>query len=112
MGLGLASGPEPNPSCPQKLNFNANCMLRLSSSVDVILPAVGLPMFAFGNPNPGWLNRLNASHRNSMFDRPEIANFFDSDVSKFACPGPYRMPRPALPYVFGGGATNALVSNH
>jgi hypothetical protein len=31
--------------------------------VVVIRPALGFPTFWFGKPKPGWLNRLNASHR-------------------------------------------------
>jgi hypothetical protein len=54
----------------QKFSFSANCMLRLSAIVVVIRPAFGFPMLALGKPKAGWLNRLNASHRNSRFDRP------------------------------------------
>ena len=71
----------------QKFSFNANCMLRLSAIVVVIRPALTLPMFAFGKPKAGWLNRLNASHLNSRFVRPLIVNRFDSDVSKLMWPG-------------------------
>ena len=54
----------------QKFNFSENCIDRLSTTVDVIRPAVGESKFWFGKPKPGWLNRLNASHRNSTLVRP------------------------------------------
>ena len=57
-------------------------MLRLSTSVVVMRPALALPIAEFGNPNPGWLKRLNASQRNSTSLRPKSRNRFDSDVSK------------------------------
>ena len=37
-------------------SLRANWRMRLSPSVDVIRPAVGEPMFAFGKPNDGVLN--------------------------------------------------------
>ena len=55
--------------------FNANCMLRLSTTVDVMRPAFGLPMALFGNPKPGWLNRLNTSHRNLGDEVKKIDTF-------------------------------------
>src|SRR5919109_1101157 len=60
----------------QKLNFKENCIDRLSTSVDVIRPAVGESKFWFGKPKPGWLNRLKASHRNSTLLRPATAKRF------------------------------------
>jgi hypothetical protein len=65
------------------LNFNENCIDLLSTTVEVIRPAVGESKFWFGKPNPGWLKRLNASHLNSAFDRPATVKRFESDVSKF-----------------------------
>ena len=64
------SGHGTPPVRDQKFTFSANCMLRLSAIVVAIRPAFGLPMLAFGKPKAGWLNRLNASHRNSRFERP------------------------------------------
>ncbi len=78
---------DPHWLVDQKLTFNANCMLRLSTMVVVMRPAFGLPMFWFGKPKPGWLNRLKASHRNSRFERPRRVNRFDSDASKLMWPG-------------------------
>src|SRR5262245_32515153 len=74
-------------------------------------PAVGEPMFWFGKPNWGVLNRLKASARNCTDVRPLIGNRRVSDMSKVFTPGAYRMPRPELPYVLGGGAAKSLMSN-
>src|SRR3954471_6496883 len=75
-------------SARQKFSFNENCIERLSTDVEVMRPAVGESKFWLGKPKPGWLNRLNASHRTSALLCPIRAKRFESEVSKLTCPGP------------------------
>src|SRR5262249_10618949 len=79
--------------------FAANCIWRLLMSgwTVVIFPAVGEPMFAFGNPSCGVLKRLNASARSWSVTRSCSGKRLVSDMSTVFCPGAYRIPRPASP---------------
>src|SRR5687767_12326380 len=81
-------------------------------SIAEIVPTCALPICVFGLANCGWLSTLNASMRISVENRP-IFVFLISEASMLNCPGPRRMPRPALPYVpvLSEGGTKQEVSN-
>src|SRR5207245_1873926 len=90
----------------------ANCIWRLSPTVVVMRPAVGEPMLALGKPSCGVLSRLKASARSWRFRRWRRGMRLASDTSRVFVPGAYRIPRPASPYVLGGGATKSATLNH
>src|SRR5580692_12643506 len=72
---------------------------------------VDWPSVAFGNPNCGVLNMLNASARISRLVLSIRDIVRERPKSTLWNPGPVRMSRPELPNVYWAGVAKAEVSN-
>src|SRR5580698_8892595 len=71
-------------------------------------PKVDVPKTAAGLLNDGVLKTLNASTRNcSLACSVRSGKFLNREKSVVTNPGPFRMLRPALPYVNGVGGVKA-----
>src|SRR5215470_1969985 len=84
----------------------------MSVRVELIRPNVALVIPTDGSPQFGWLRKLNASARNSIYGRFEKWNSFDNEKSQFSIPGPIISLRPAVPNVPFGAREYAAVLNH
>ena len=82
---------------PQKFNFRPNCKSRMLVDVEVTFPKLALTNVALGEPQLGWLGRLNASKRNSSVRRSANLIALIVEKSQLITPGPIRVLRPALP---------------
>src|SRR5690242_1159184 len=79
----------------------------------VIFPKLVSFTFTFGlfSCHVGEFVSLNASARNSRFQRSVNRKLLNREASRFAKPGPLAALRPTLPKVFAAGAEKTLVSN-
>src|SRR2546425_1223276 len=90
--------------------FNPNCRMRGSSALPTT-PKLPVPKLWPGTLKLGWFAVLKLSQRICKRCRSVIAMLRCKDRSTLIRPGPSSGARPALPYVYCGGATKAVVSN-
>src|SRR5215468_10808089 len=98
-------------SCGQKLSLTASCTAR-AASVALICPNCVVLNAVAGGLKFARLSRLKASARSIRRARSRSTNDLARDISHWARPGPRfsGRNRPALPYVYCGGLTNAAGS--